>query len=498
MTELEARLLRENQILKEENRLLRQKVDLLVRRVFGSSSEKTDPNQLQLGLGLELPGGEPEASPSAIDVEAKPARKANKPRRPRFPDDIRVEERILIPPEVEDAPESWRKIGEEISQQMDYQPGHFFCKRIIRPTCVSRLRADEAPITAELPERLIEKGLYASGLLAHIIVSKYADHLPLDRQEKIFKQRYGVEIPKQSMSRACEQVADGLQLVVEEMKRQQFESGAVQVDETPIRYLAPGEGKTRKGYLWATHVPGGDTIYHWGPGRSTACLEAIIPESFAGTLQTDGYGVYGSYKNRHADITLAGCWAHARRKFYEALQDNDHPLLSSWVIRQIQLLYEIEQRLRESRAGPALREAVRNSESIPILHRIQKGLEAFQKRSSVKPKRRLGMAVSYTLGQWNELTSPFEDGRLEIDNNLVENAIRPTAVGKKNWLFIGAEDAGRKSAILYSLITSCRNHGVEPYAYLKYLIETLPTLTNQQLAEVTPSAYAKRHQRKAA
>jgi transposase len=506
MTELEAQLRKQNELLQEkirlqdqEIRLLREKVNLLVKRIFGAKSEKLDPNQLQLLLGLETESREPEASPPEEIREAVKPRKTSKPRRPRIPEHLPVEERVLIPPEVEENPEAWRKIGEEISEQLDYEPGRFLRKRTVRPTYVSREEPEEAPLTAELPERLIEKGLYGPGLLSEIIIGKYADHLPLDRQEKIFKHRYGVEVPKQSMSRAIAQVAESFQLIIEEMIRQQFATGAVQVDETPIRYLEPGHGKTKTGYMWATHVPGGDTVYHWGPGRSTDDLDAIVPEKYAGTLQTDGWKVYATFQKRRKEpIILAGCWAHARRGFHEAYETGEHKLLCAWMLRQVQLLYEIERRLRKTRAGPGLRLEVRQCESLPILRRVRKAAELLQRRSRITPSSGLGKALTYLLGHWERLMEPFRDGRLEIDNNLVENAIRPSAVGKKNWLFIGDKHAGRKSAILYSLIISCRNHGVEPRAYIKYLIETLPTLTNQQIKDVTPAAYAKRFVRKAA
>lgn len=498
MTELVEQLTRKVELLEQENRLLREKVQALIKLSFGTRSEKIDPNQLQLLLGLESESREPEASPPEEAGEAIKPRKTCKPRRPRLPEHLPVEETVLIPPEVKENPDAWRRIGEEVSEQLDYEPGRFLRKRTVRPTFVSRVEPEAAPITAELPERLIEKGLYGSGLLSEIIIGKYADHLPLDRQEKIFKRRYGVEVPKQSMSRAIDQVAESFQLIVQEMIRQQFATGVVQVDETPIRYLAPGYGKAKQGYMWATHVTGGDTVYHWGPGRSADCLDTVVPHGFEGTLQTDGYNAYPAFlKGRNEKILLAGCWAHARRKFHEALESKEHRTQCAWMLRQIQLLYEIERRLRGSRAGPGLRRVIRETESLPILRRIHKSAILFQSRHRITPSSRLGKALTYLLGQWERLMRPFHDGRLEIDNNGVENAIRPSAVGKKNWLFIGAKDAGRKSAILYSLIISCRNHGVEPREYIKFLIDTLPSLTNRQIPEITPAAYASRLMRKA-
>lgn len=387
MADPDTDLRQENELLKEqirvqtgrirqqeqEIRLLKEKVQALIKLSFGTKSEKLDPNQLQLLLGMETDPGEPEASsPEKVEEAVKP-RKSHKPRRPRIPDHLPVEEQILIPPEVEENPEAWRRIGEEVTELLDYEPGRFLKKRTVRPTFASREEPEEAPLTAELPERLIEKGLYGSGLISEVIIGKYADHLPLDRQEKIFKRRYGVEVPKQSMSRAIDQVANSCLLIVEEMIRGQFASGVVQVDETPIRYLEPGHGKAKQGYMWATRGIDGDVVYHWGPGRSASDLDGIVPKGFSGTLQSDGYKAYPSFlKKRDENILLAGCWAHARRGFHEAFETGEHKTQCAWILRQIQLLYEIERRLRESRAGPGLRRVVRETESLPILRRIEK------------------------------------------------------------------------------------------------------------------------------
>lgn len=496
MTDTESELRKQVRLLQEENRLLRERMDLLIKRMWGSKSEKIDPSQLL--LGIESESGEPEASPPEKEVGAAVSpNRTSRPRRQRIPEHLPVEEQIIEPLEVKAHPSAWRKIDEEVTQLLDYTPGRFFCRRIVRPVYVSAHDPDRAPIRAPLPPRMVEKGGYGAGLMSEIVTAKYADHLPLDRQEKIYKTRYGVHIPKQSMSRIIDQVADGCQLVVKEMIRQQFASKTVQIDETPIRHLAPGEGKCRTGYLWATHVPGGDSVFHWGPGRSLTCLEAIVPPAFEGTLQTDGYSVYPALqKRRSQNIRLAGCWAHARRPLKEAYESGAHPAVCAWLLRQIQLLYEIESRLRTTRAGPELRAAVRESESLPIYHRILKATRLLYGRSRITPSSALGKALAYLLNHAKALEEPFHNGVLEIDNNLVENAIRPTAVGKKNWLFIGDRGAGRKAAILYTLICSCRNHGVEPREYIEHLIETLPLMTNQQVNTVTPAAYASKRLRR--
>ena len=211
---------------------------------------------------------------------------------------------------------------------------------------------------------------------------------------------------------------------------------------------------------------------------------------FRGVIQCDGYAGYRSFvKSLGAgQIQLAACYAHARRKFYEA---QDHaPRIVGWLLRQIGLLYVIEKRLREERAGPRLREAIRASQSRIIHERLHRALVRLNIKKRDLPQSALGKAIDYTLGQWTGLSVFLENGSVEIDNNLVENAIRPTAIGKKNWLFIGDADAGQRGAILYTLIENCHRRGIDPYAYLRDVLTKLPTMTNRQIKNVTPEAYA--------
>jgi transposase len=480
--------------LEAENALLRQKIDALVRRVFGATSERIDPAQLELLLQL----------PAAAPAAAEPARPSSepsttRPRRehsPRLPDDLPIVEQVLDPEPVQAQPEQWRCIGQEVSEQLDYEPARFLRRRTIRRKYVHRADPDRAPLIAPLPQRLQDRSLAAPGLLAHILVSKYCDHLPLYRQEQIFARRHGVHLPRQTLARWVALAADWLKPIYEHIRTGVLSGGYVQIDETPIRYLAPGHGQTKHGYLWTAHRPRGDVVYRWETSRAAACLENIVPGDFAGTLQCDGYAAYGAYADRRAGLlTLAGCWAHVRRKFHDALQES--PRTAGWLLRQMQHLYRIEAHCRQHHAGPRLREATRTCQSRPIVRRIQKALVLLKASHRHLPQSLLGQAIDYALGQWSALEVFLDDGRVEIDNNLVENAIRPTAVGKKNWLFIGDAQAGERSAIIYTVIESCHRRGIEPYTYLREVLTRLPTMTNWQVADVTPDAWAKAHRSKA-
>ena len=412
--------------LRRENQLLRQKLDQITRRFFGVSSEQLPSNQLELVLALpevevEVRPGKIEPSPSAEKKTQRPVRKA------RVPEHLPVVEEVLEPDDVKAAPEQWRRIGEEVSEQLDYEPGRFFRRRLVRPRYVQRTEPDAAPVIAPLPERLLERSLPAPGLLAHILVSKYCDHLPLYRQERIYATRHGVELPRQTMARWVGLAADWLRPIYDMILTGVTAGGYVQVDETPIEYLDPGRGKTGQGYLWTCLRPGGDVVFRWETSRAAKCLDKLLPVDFSGVLQCDGYAAYGSFARRHPHpLTLAGCWAHVRRKFYEGR--NESPLWAGWVLRQIQHLYRVEAVLRQNRAGPRLREALRSSESRMIVERLGRVLARMQPKTF--PTSLLGEAIDFARGQWPRLLVFLTDGRVEIDNNQIENAIRPTALGK--------------------------------------------------------------------
>src|SRR6202047_3676184 len=485
--------------MSQEIKLLKEKIDLLIRRLFGSKSEKLDAAQLELLLKEDELG---KADASAEKAEASPNVGALKPvakgpgkhqRRERWPKDLAVEKEVIEPAEVRENPEAFRCIGEEVTEMLDYQPARFFRRQIIRRKFVRREQSELAPVIAPLPESLQQRCIAAPGLLAQVIVSKYCDHLPLFRQEQIYWDRHQVWLPRQSMARWVQLAADWLNPIYQEIKSGIMAGGYVQVDETPIKYLEPGNGKTAQGYLWVASQPAGDVLFEWHTTRATRCLEKLIPIDFDGTLQCDGYSSYDRFAGNRAregkTLILAGCWAHVRRGFFEAL--DQAPQEAGWVLLQIGHLYTVERELRHQRAGPRLREARRSSQSRLVYARVGRAVEGWRATRRILPQSSLGQAISYALGQWESLAVYLQDGTIEIDNNLVENAIRPTALGKKNWLFFGDAQAGQRSAVLYTIIESCRRRGVEAYAYLRDVLTRLPTMTNWQIKDITPQAWAK-------
>ena len=490
MTPREQELSQQVELLRRENALLRQKIDLLVKRIFGSSSEQLDPAQMQLLLQGHQAVAAVADTPPVAAPKAKPAKASRRESKPRVPENLPVVEEVLDPDAVQAEPAAWRCIGQEVSEQLDYEPGRFLCRRTIRRKYVHRQDPDQPPVIAPLPACLQERGLAAPGLLAHVLVSKYCDHLPLYRQEQMYRQRHGVDLPRQTLARWVELAADWLRPIYEQIHTGVMAGGYVQVDETPIQFLEPGHGKTRQGYFWTASRPGGDVVFRWETSRGAQCLNNLIPSGFRGVIQCDAYAAYRSFaESRQGAIQLTGCWAHVRRKIYEAVEQS--PRVAAWLLGQIQQLYAVESALRDQHAGPDLRAAFRASQSKPVVQRLERAFLRLRASHRYLPQSLLGQAMDYALGQWTLLTTFLENGRLEIDNNLVENAIRPTALGKKNWLFIGEAGAGQRGAVIYSIIETCRRRGVDPDAYLRDVLSRLPKMTNHQIPEVTPEAWAK-------
>jgi transposase len=468
---------------RRENTLLRQKLDALARRFFGKKSEQLNAAQLELLLS-----GLAEGNVELSEEKEPPARTAphharTQTRRIRTPDNLEVVREVIEPELVKAEPEHWKRIGQEVSRQLDYQPGKFFWQETVRPKYVRRDQRALPPMIAPAPERVAERSLAAPGLLAQLLVSKYCDHLPFYRQEQIFWQRHGVFIARQQMVQWTAQSVRLLSGISDCLKRDLQGRPYVQVDETPVRYQDPNlRGRCGQGYLWTALVPGQCVVYEWHASRAARCLDSLLGPGFAGKLQCDGYSAYPAFAKEKATLALFGCWAHARRNFFEAQEEA--PRVAGWILNQIGLLYRWEEELRRNRAGPVLRQVQRSSHHRMVIERLSRALKKLRPR--YLPQSLMGQAIGYAVNQWPMLEGFLEHGEVEIDNNLVENAIRPTALGKKNWLFFGSEEAGQRSAVIYTLIQNCRLHDVEPYTYLKDVLERLPHTTNREVSQLTP------------
>jgi transposase len=477
--------------LAAENQQLRQRIDWLVRKLFGRSSEKNHPNQLAFDLGEN--GVTPDAPEAPLEVDeviqARVQRKRGK--RMELPADLPVVEQRIIPEEVLAEPEAYKQISEEVFEQLDITPAQCFKRRIIRPKFVRLDDRSLPPVIAPAPKRIIENSIASVSLLLFLVCGKYVEHLPLYRLEQSLKRRFGVLIDRKLMSGWMYRLAQMLAMIYEALRDEVRCAEYLQIDETPVNYLNPGTGKCGRGYLWVYKLPQGSALFEWHTGRGADCLKKMLT-GFEGFVQSDGYGAYDSFRHKHGKgtITAVACMAHARRNFYEARNESK---TAQQIVDQIAKLYQVETKLREH---PGLdRRALRQKESVPVLGEIHGML--IEAKGSHLPKSLTGQAIDYALARWEPLTIYAEHAELEIDNNPVENAIRPTAVGKKNWLFFGSAEAGQTSAIFYSLIGSCKALGIIPEEYLNEVFTALPEMTNQTAKEWTPSAWKARREKTA-
>lgn len=480
-----SRLAAQNEQLVSENRLLKQKVAYLLQKLFGKSSEKGSPDQLTLDLGET--GVAPDSPEAPLETEeVRPVKsRPTRGKRMQLPADLPVVEERIIPEEVQAEPEAYKQISEEVFEELDITPARCFKRRIIRPKFVRIENRSLPPVIAPAPKRIIENSIASAGLLKEIVCAKYIEHQPLYRQEQMYLRRYGILLHRKLMSGWMVRLAQMLSMIYEALRTELRAGSYLQVDETPINYLNPGSGKCGQGYLWVYRNPQGSVLFEWHTGRGSNCLKKMLTD-FEGFVQNDGYIAYDSFRNKHnRKITAVACMAHARRYFYEARAESE---TARTLVEQIAKLYEVEARLRET---PQLdRREIRQNQSVPVLEEIKaKLLEA---KGAHLPKSLTGKAIDYALARWEQLVIYTEYAELEIDNNLVENAIRPTAVGKKNWLFFGSADAGQTSAIFYSLIGSCKALGVIPEEYLKEVFTALPRMTNRTAKEWTPAAWKAR------
>ena len=472
--------------------LLQQQVAWFKQQLYGSKSEKIDPNQLQLLLqGLSLQETGSQDPPPSLD----PPKPKGKPRKRRSREEtyenLPFEETVvIIPPEVQKDPERYDKIGQEETFEVDIHPPRLFRRKIIRNIYRDKFDRARAPLTARAQPRLIE-GIASVGLLVHILISKYRDHLPLYRQRQIFE-RYGASFSEQSLVRWVQVVSGWLKPLYDYISLEVRKGHYIQADETVINYCNPKmrKGKSSKGYLWVYSNPFGLVTFKWGPSRRAENAIEFLKD-FKGLLQADGYEVYKTVSLSNVEIILLGCHSHARRYFKEALEES--PVLAGIVIRLIAHLYAVEKKICLSKYKGAMKEAYRESQTSltrKLLHRI------IQKLSVCSlPKSRLGRACTYFLNQWESLDNCYKHPGTLIDNNLVENAIRPTAVGKKNWLFIGHPQAGERTAIHYTILESCKRYGHNPTEYLTDVLTRLVKIGRnpkpEQMADLCPSSWKK-------
>ncbi len=463
------------------------RVQQLEKQVYGPTSERQVDQNLskeQILLGLFPPPAQPAPTQDVLLADDKDQAQGRRRRQAVTKVLETVTERIEPEEKIcSHCGQAKCEIGCEKSERFEYVPAKVIRHEILRPKLACPCGEGGVSI-APLPAQVIEQGQAAASLVAQVILSKYDDHLPLYRQEQQFA-RLGVNFPRQTLCGWVEKGATWLQALVREMKAQLLGGDYLQVDETPVRVMDPEvKGKCAQGYLWVASRPGEDVIFEFHRGRDKQSAVGLMGP-FAGYLQRDGYSVYGALSQANPKLIPVGCWAHARRKFVEAAELESSEALA--VVNEIRQLYLIERHARDECLEAEARWKLRGELAAPILAALQPRLEGMRERHL--PQSPMGKAIRYALNEWQPLTRYLQDGRLEIDNNLTENAIRPSAVGKKNWLFIGHPEAGWRSAVIYSVIVSCRRRGINPWDYLKDVLERLPSMKQSEIASILPGRW---------
>ncbi|HEX6812432.1 MAG TPA: IS66 family transposase [Planctomycetota bacterium] len=476
MAELEASnaaLSSTNADLSSRNAALAHKVEVLLHQIYGKKAERrTGDHPL-----LPFPGDEPAEPPpphvdEAEDDEYETITYTRKKRgATRISKDLPRETVVLDVPEKDRlcpcCGAAMQEIGKEVSERIDFTPAVLKVIETVRPKYACKKHEECGVRTAPLPVHPIEKGMATAGLIAHVLVAKYKDHLPLHRQSCILA-RHGAEIPESTL---CDWVKDAVGLlapVVAAMRVSVLESAVVQSDDTPVLVLdrTHPEGR-RRGFLWAYVGDRDEVVFDFTPGRGRDGPHRFLGD-YRGILQADAYSGY-DHLFVGGRMVEAGCMAHGRRGFVKAEQEDS--VNTGHALAAIRRLYTVERDAKDRELGPDARRKLRQAESKPVLEAMKPWLVELQR--TVRPKSFLGKAVGYFLRQWGALTRFLDDGRIAIDNNRVERQMRCVAVGRKNWLFAGSDEGGQRAAAIYSLICTCGLLGIEPWAYLKDVLQRI-------------------------
>jgi transposase len=443
-----------------------------LRGAQGSLLDETIEADLE-AIALELDALQP----------AKHTQSKDKPKRAPLPAHLpRVEVRHEPEQTVCACGCTMKRIGEDVSEKLDYTPGLFQVERHIRGkwACAKCQTLIQAPV----PAQVIDKGVPTAGLLAQVLVAKYADHQPLYRQEGIFE-RAGVAIPRSTLAQWVGACGVHLQPLVDALKTVLLERPVLHADETPVAMLTPGKGKTHRAYLWSYSSTQFDAVrgvvYDFAESRAGVHPKGFL-EGWSGKLVCDDYSGYKALFD--AGITEVGCLAHARRKFHD-LWVNHQSGVAEEALTWFAAFYDVEQQARE--LSTEERQRLRQLRARPIADKLRDWLRL--QRQNATDGTAIAKAIDYSLGRWDALTRFLDDGTLPIDNNWVENRIRPIALGRSNWLFAGSLRAGKRAAAAMTLIQSARLNGHDPYRYLKDVLERLPTQPASRIGELLPHSW---------
>lgn len=481
------------QRLTEQNVRLEHLLNQLRRMQFGKRSEKLDPDQMSLALeDVEQAVAQVAAEEEKTDPAAKTARTAKRRKdRGSLPPHLpRID--VTIEPDSTACPccgGAMHAIGEDQSQRLDVIPAQYRVIVTHRPKYACR-SCEGKVVQAAAPARLIEGGLPTEAVVANVLVAKYADHMPLYRQAQMLA-RQGIEIDRSTLAFWVGYAAAELKPLWEAMREDLLASTKIFIDETTAPVLDPGRGRTKTGYFWAIARDdrpwsGSDppaVVYTYAPGRGAKHANTLLAK-FSGVLQADGYRVYKTFALKHEAVTVAHCWAHVRRAYFDVAKPSP---IAEDALKRIAALYAIEAEIRGQTAEQ--RKAARQEKTKPLAEALKAWCQA--RLAEVSGKSPIAAAIRYTLNQWDGLVRFIDDGRIEIDSNTIERSMRPIALSRKNALFAGSDEGGENWALLASLIESCKLNAVNPTDYLTdVLTKLVNNWPNSHLAELTPWAWA--------
>lgn len=482
----------ERAALQSDNDLLRRQLADALRRAFGRSSERMDPAQLRIAFGslvdeavravLDPPPADTEATATKERKKREEAPRGaaahesvERVRETREPD---ADERTCL-----GCSEPLRRIGEDVTSSLEWIPGRFVVREIARGKWACRC-GEGSVVTAPLPKRPIEKSIASASFLSHLVVGKYQDHLPVARQVAIFE-RSGVTLSESTLSDWLHATAQMLRPIRDVVREQILAGDIVRIDDTRLEMQRNSKSLPKKRcFLWEYRDDSGATVFDFTLTRSGDEPQRFLT-GFKGFVQSDGYAAHNQLFAKDRCRRRVGCWAHVRRGFVKALESA--PVEASLAVALIGRLYDVERDARERQLGPAERARLRRERCPRVLDMLRNFLDEWA--VTALPRSALGEAVGYALSQWPTLKVYLDDGRLEVDNNDVESAIRGIALGRKNHLFVGSERGGHDAAIFYSVIESCRAADVEPSAYLNDVIDRITADRTTDPRSLTPQAW---------
>lgn len=401
--------------------------------------------------------------------------------------------REIIHPDVLAAPDDFRLLGEEISERLHVKPTALTLEIIKRLTHVRKNEVDAVPLTAPLAPCLLPGSVLTPSLGAYLLTQKFCYHSTFYREQWKLEAAHGVELTRNLMCSWHDHLADRLKPLYQTIAARMRAANYIKVDETPVRCLEPGAGKTASGYFWVYHHEEHGVLFDWHKSRANTCLDNILigedgQPSFSGHLQSDGLRAYRTFIHRHAElsITPVSCLTHIARKFKEAR--DEHPRIAARILLLIGGIYRVEKRMNEENAHPLDRQRARWLESRKPYDHLRKLVRRLIRFRGLTPRDGLYKALSYAIEQLPHLEPCFLHGQIKFDNNLTENAIRPTKLGHKNWMFIGGEHTGWRSAVVYTFVEQVRRHGADPFAYFEWVFEKLMhTPTPEELEALLPA-----------